>query len=65
MKEKNIKQLITDNIVIVVLILLVVGFSIGNPTFPEDSKCHQLVWTDVSECDSGNWSDLCNYSGWY
>lgn len=33
MKEKNIKQLITDNIVIVVLILLVVGFSIGNPTF--------------------------------
>lgn len=33
MKEKNIKQLITDNIVIVVLVLLVVGFSIGNSTF--------------------------------
>ena len=33
MKEKNIKQLITDNIVIVVLVLLVIGFSIGNTTF--------------------------------
>ena len=33
MKEKNIKQLITDNIVIVVLVLLVIGFSIGNSTF--------------------------------
>ncbi|MFA9465652.1 MAG: ABC transporter permease [Velocimicrobium sp.] len=33
MKKSNIKQLITDNIVIVVLILLVIGFSIGNATF--------------------------------
>ena len=33
MKKGNIKQLITDNIVIVVLILLIIGFSIGNPTF--------------------------------
>ncbi len=33
MKKGNIKQLITDNIVIMVLILLVVGFSIGNATF--------------------------------
>lgn len=33
MKEKNIKQFITDNIVIVVLVLLVIGFSIGNTTF--------------------------------
>lgn len=33
MKKGNIKQLITDNIVIMVLILLVIGFSIGNATF--------------------------------
>lgn len=33
MKKGNIKQLATDNIVIMVLILLVVGFSIGNATF--------------------------------
>jgi len=33
MKKGNVKQLITDNIVVVVLILLVVGFSIGNSTF--------------------------------
>lgn len=33
MKKGNMKQLITDNIVIVVLILLVIGFSIGNRTF--------------------------------
>lgn len=33
MKKGNMKQLITDNIVIVVLILLVIGFSIGNTTF--------------------------------
>lgn len=33
MKKGNMKQLITDNIVIVVLILLVIGFSIGNETF--------------------------------
>lgn len=33
MKKANIKQLATDNIVIMVLILLVVGFSIGNATF--------------------------------
>lgn len=33
MKKGNIKQLITDNIVIVVLIFLVIGFSIGNSTF--------------------------------
>ena len=52
MKEKNIKQLITDNIVIVVLILLVVGFSIGNPTFLKTANVINL-------------SDLCNYPGWY
>lgn len=33
MKKDNVKQLITDNIVVVVLILLVIGFSIGNSTF--------------------------------
>lgn len=33
MKKGNIKQLITDNIVIVVLFLLIIGFSIGNATF--------------------------------
>lgn len=33
MKKENIKQLITDNIVIVVLLVLVIGFSIGNATF--------------------------------
>lgn len=33
MKKGNVKQLITDNIVVVVLILLIVGFSIGNSTF--------------------------------
>lgn len=34
MKSKtNFKQLITDNIVVVVLILLVIGFSIGNSSF--------------------------------
>ncbi len=33
MKKGNMKQLITDNIVIVVLVLLVIGFSIGNETF--------------------------------
>jgi ribose transport system permease protein len=33
MEKKSFKQLITDNIVIVVLILLVIGFSIGNHTF--------------------------------
>lgn len=33
MKKGNVKQLITDNIVVVVLILLVIGFSIGNSTF--------------------------------
>lgn len=33
MKKGNMKQLVTDNIVIVVLILLIIGFSIGNPTF--------------------------------
>lgn len=33
MNKKNAKQLITDNIVVVVLILLVIGFSIGNSTF--------------------------------
>lgn len=33
MKKENLKQLITDNIVVVVLILLVIGFSIGNSTF--------------------------------
>lgn len=33
MKERNVKKLITDNIVIVVLVLLVIGFSIGNPVF--------------------------------
>ena len=33
MEKKNVKQLITDNIVIVVLVLLVIGFSIGNSTF--------------------------------
>lgn len=33
MKKGNIKQLITDNIVIMVLILLIIGFSIGNATF--------------------------------
>ena len=33
MKQDNVKQLITDNIVVVVLILLVIGFSIGNSTF--------------------------------
>lgn len=65
MKEKNIKQLITDNIVIVVLILLVGWILYWKSYFPEDSKCHQLVWTDVSECNPGNWSDLCNYLGWY
>lgn len=33
MKKGNVKQLITDNIVVVVLVLLVIGFSIGNSTF--------------------------------
>lgn len=33
MKKGNVKQLITDNIVVVVLIILVIGFSIGNSTF--------------------------------
>ncbi len=31
--NKNVKHLITNNIVVIVLILLVAGFSIGNPTF--------------------------------
>ena len=33
MIKDNVNQLITDNIVVVVLILLVIGFSIGNSTF--------------------------------
>ncbi|MCD7820004.1 MAG: ABC transporter permease [Lachnospiraceae bacterium] len=33
MKERNVKQLLTDNIVVLVLIILVIGFSIGNSTF--------------------------------
>lgn len=33
MKKGNVKELITNNIVVVVLILLVIGFSIGNSTF--------------------------------
>ena len=33
MEKRNMKQLITDNIVVIVLILLVIGFSIGNSTF--------------------------------
>lgn len=33
MKKGNVRKLITDNIVIVVLIFLVLGFSIGNSTF--------------------------------
>lgn len=33
MKERNFKQMITENIVIVVLVLLVIGFSIGNSVF--------------------------------
>ena len=33
MKKGNAKELITNNIVVVVLVLLVIGFSIGNSTF--------------------------------
>ena len=33
MKKGNVKELITNNIVVVVLVLLVIGFSIGNSTF--------------------------------
>lgn len=33
MEKKNVKKLLTDNIVVVVLVLLVIGFSIGNSTF--------------------------------
>lgn len=33
MEKRNVKQMITDNIVIIVLIILVVGFSIGNSSF--------------------------------
>lgn len=33
MEKKNVKKLLTDNIVVVVLVILVVAFSIGNSTF--------------------------------
>lgn len=33
MEKNNVKKLLTDNIVVVVLVILVVGFSIGNSTF--------------------------------
>lgn len=33
MEKNNVKKLITDNIVVVVLVILVIGFSIGNSTF--------------------------------
>lgn len=42
MKKGNAKQIVTDNIVIVVLILLVVGFSIGNATFMKTANIINL-----------------------
>ncbi len=41
--NNNTKRLITDNIVVIVLILLVVGFSIGNATFLKVANLINLV----------------------
>ena len=42
-KNKDIKKLITENIVVLVLILLVIGFSIGNSTFLKMANLINLV----------------------
>lgn len=42
MQKDNVKQLITNNIVVVVLILLVIGFSIGNSTFVKTANIINL-----------------------
>jgi len=42
MKKGNAKKIVTDNIVIIVLILLVIGFSIGNVTFMKTANIINL-----------------------
>lgn len=42
MKKGNAKRIVTDNIVIIVLILLVIGFSIGNVTFMKTANIINL-----------------------
>lgn len=42
MKKGNVKRIVTDNIVIIVLILLVIGFSIGNVTFMKTANIINL-----------------------
>lgn len=42
-KKTDFKQLITDNIVVVVLLILIVGFSIGNSTFLKPANLINLM----------------------